>query len=164
MFTFVLDATECTINRPTKDIQEVYYSGKAKKHSIKYEIGVHPDTGFITWVGGPVPGSVHDLKLAKATGILDLLREGERILADKGYIGDFRIIAPFKGRHLPKDLKEINYFLGSHCWIVEHIIGRIKNFHCISHKWRHSLQLHKYVFYVICEIVNIDLKFRPMRK
>jgi hypothetical protein len=70
---------------------------------------------------------------------------------------------PFKGK-LTETEKAINHFLGSRRWIVEHIIGRIKNFNCLGHKWRHSRTLHKYVFYVIAEIVNIDLHFRSVRK
>jgi hypothetical protein len=144
-------------------LQQGYYSGKAKQHTIKYEIGVHPDTGFLVWVGGPVAGAVHDMTLARKSGVLDLLGENEFILADKGYVGHFCIITPFKGE-LTEAEKAINHFLGSRRWIVEHIIKRIKNFNCLRQKWRHSRTLHKYVFYVITEIVNIDLHFRPVRK
>ncbi len=32
----VLDATECPIRRPTRN-QRIYYSGKKKCHTVKYE-------------------------------------------------------------------------------------------------------------------------------
>jgi hypothetical protein len=72
-------------------LQQGYYSGKAKEHTIKYEIGVHPDTGFLVWVGGPIAGAVHDMTLARKSGVLDLVGEKEFILADKGYVGHFHI-------------------------------------------------------------------------
>lgn len=123
LFSFVLDGTECPINRPSPHIQEVFYSGKSGQHSIKYEVGVHPETGFLVWVGGPTPGSVHDLTLARMSGVLRLLGENDFILADKGYVGEFNIITPFKGKNLSDDEKKINRILGSIQWIVEHIIG-----------------------------------------
>jgi hypothetical protein len=83
--------------RPDSFKQEIFYSGKARKHSIKYELGVHPTTGKIVWVGGPAPGSMPDLTLSRHSSILDLVKLFEEfILADKGYIGEFQIVAPIK--------------------------------------------------------------------
>jgi hypothetical protein len=166
VFSLVLDGTDCPINRPHAGIQRGFYSGKSKKHCIKYEVGVHPQTGHLVWVGGPVPGSVHDLTITRLFGILTMLMAGEFILADKGYIGEWQIITPFKGKshQLTVMEKEVNLWLGSIRWIVEHVLLRIKNFHCVNIKWRHARELHSTVFFVICEIVNIDMYFRPVRK
>lgn len=116
-------------------------------------------------MSGPLPGSVHDLTITRLGGLLDLLLDHEFVLADKGYIGEFKIITPFKGKPvnlLPVQL-EINLWLGSIRWLVEHILLRIKTFRCVNIKWRHWRDLHGLVFFVICEIVNIDLFFRPAR-
>jgi len=167
LFCFVLDGTECPIRRTSSGLQRTYYSGKAKRHTIKYELGVHPDTGKIVWVGGPAPGSVHDISMTRIFGVLEKLLRGEVILGDKGYVGEFQIMTPIKpGRRekLNDDEKTLNHFLGSRRWIVEHLIGRLKNFKCLSEKWRLALPLHSFVFYILCNIVNIDLEFRPMRK
>ncbi len=59
-----LDVTECFIERPLNNIiQRLYYSGKTRKHTIKYEIGIQLQTGKIVWLSGGVPGSVHDLTI-----------------------------------------------------------------------------------------------------
>lgn len=100
VFSIILDGTECPINRPGTHLQQSYYTGKSKWHVIKYEVGVHPHTGRLVWVGGPVPGCVHDLTLTRMHGLLEVLEDDELILADKGYVGEFKIITPFKGRQL----------------------------------------------------------------
>jgi hypothetical protein len=129
-------------------------------------VGIHPLTGHLCWVGGPFPGAMHDLTMTRMGGLLDLLADHEFVMADKGYIGEFKIITPFKGRPhqlLPVQLFWNNY-IGSMRWIVEHIIGRLKIFRIINTQYRHWRELHGIVFHVICEIVNIDLYFRPARK
>ena len=163
LFSIVLDGTECSINRPDARIQRIFYTGKSKQHCIKYEVGVHPHTGHLVWVGGPVPGSVHDLTLTRMAGLLHEIRDDEFILADKGYIGEFKIITPFRGRYLMEVQRVINYWLGSVRWLVEHVLLRIKTFRCANEKWRHWRNLHRIVFFVTCEIVNIDMYFRPAR-
>jgi hypothetical protein len=159
----VLDGTTCPINRPNSLLQRWFYSGKDHRHCIKYEVGVDVENGRLVWVGGPVPGSVHDMKLAKLFGLLDNLMDDEYILADKGYIGEWNIITPVKN---PQTLLEyiLSHLISSLRWIVENVLARIKGFRCLSTKWRHSIDLHFIVFYVVCEIVNVDMINRPVRR
>jgi hypothetical protein len=157
------------MGRTGRDQQMPFYDGKSCRHTIKYEIGVHPDTGKIVWVGGPTIGSMHNITLTRNSGILDLLEINELVLTDKGYIGPGleQVLTPIKkprGRELNEDEKEINMILGARRWIVEHVIAKIKFFHCLQMKWRHLLDIHHIVFFVIANIVNIDLRTRPMRK
>ena len=63
--TMIVDSTECPIQRPCKVLQEIFYSGKKKKHTLKYEIGVSIQTGLIVWIGGGMTGSTHDLTIAR---------------------------------------------------------------------------------------------------
>jgi len=98
LFSLVLDGTECPINHPKASVQGAYYTGKSKTHCIKYEVGVNSHTGRLVWVGGPVPGSVHNLTITRVFGLLHMLVFREFILADKGYIGEWQIITPFKSR------------------------------------------------------------------
>ena len=104
-FSLVLDGTICHIHHPNAKIQIFFYQFKIKEHGVKYELGVHPDTGFLVWIGGPTFASMHDICLAKLTGILfyyscifagnnkfvGILNGfylGKFILADKGYISE----------------------------------------------------------------------------
>jgi len=164
--SLVIDATECPIQRPSADIQRIFYSGKKKKHTIKYEIGVDVLHGFICWIAGAVPGSVHDITLSRTIGIVHynhLLQPEERILADKGYIGESIFLTPIKGAL--NDMEHgWNSFINSHREIVEHTFARLKNFGCLSQKWRHDIDLHSIVFQLVCQIVNVDASFRPIHK
>ena len=102
--------------------------------------------------------------MTRLTDLLFNITDEEFILADKGYIGEFQIITPFKGKNLSDAEKECNWWLSSIRWLVEHIIAHLKIFKCLHDVWRHDRDLHGIVFYVICEIVNIDMYYRPARK
>ena len=81
-------------------------------------------------------------------------------------MGEFQILTLIKKKRELLDPYEeaLNFVLGSRRWIVENVIARVKNFKCLSTRWRHSLGLHHVVFFLICNIVNIDMQFRPIRK
>lgn len=102
--------------------------------------------------------------MTRAGGLLELLEDDELVLADKGYIGEIQIITPVKGKNLSDFDKQWNRTVGSMRWMVEHVLCRIKVFKAVNEKWRYWRDLHFIVFFVICEIVNIDIMYRPMRK
>ena len=162
-FSLALDGTTCPIQCPSRFLQRPFYSGKDHRHCIKYEIGVDIEDGSLVWISGPVPGAVHDMKLARLFGILDSIMDDEYILADKGYIGEWQIVTPIKEAETL--LEQIfSHLLSSVRWIVENVLARIKSFKCLSTRWRHSIDLHFIVFFVVSEIVNLDMKNRPVRK
>lgn len=160
----IFDATECPIEKPTDwAIQNQFYSGKKKKHTIKYEIGVQFKTGRFIWISDGTPGKYHDLTLACNSGIIDHLLPDEKIMADKGYFVDFHFVTPFKSPMTEFEI-EWNSYLSTVRQIVEHAIGRLKIFGCLKQTFRHHLKLHPIMFKVIAEIVNRDLVFRPLKK
>lgn len=160
LVSIIIDATECSIQRPCKTLQQIFYSGKKKQHTLKYEIGVSTHTGLIVWIGGGVAGSTHDLTIAK-NELLEV--HSDRIfIGDKGYVGHERILTPFK---TPKNQSEElwNSIIGKLRISVEHVFGRIKVFHCLNVPWRHNILYHPIVFYVIANFVNFDLIFYPIK-
>ena len=159
----ILDGTECPVRRPIyNSVQQQFYSGKKKKHTIKYEIAVQIDTGKIVWVAGGVSGNVHDLTLTRTCGILNHLLPGEHIMADLGYIGELQIITPIK---MPRNEQEIawNSHISSIRILVENSLCRIKNFNCLTIPWRHERDLHPMVFTIICNLVNLEMIQNPIR-
>jgi len=49
----IVDCTECLIFRSTDDAtQRMFYSGKKKTHTLKYEVVVRICDGMIIWVNG----------------------------------------------------------------------------------------------------------------
>jgi SUMO ligase MMS21 Smc5/6 complex component len=47
--------------------------------------------------------------------------------------------------------------------VVEHTFQRIKTFNALEHKWRHEIVLQVAVFKLICNLVNMDLYFHPIK-
>jgi hypothetical protein len=113
---------------------------------------------------------VHDLTLAKSIGILSenyQLNPNEKLLGDKGYIGSKIFLTPLKRKRkfeLTQQEKKYNKLISRYREIVENVNSRLKNFNCLSQRWRHDLTLHPHVFKTVASIVNIDLQFHPVHQ
>ncbi|KAL6071421.1 Transposase [Balamuthia mandrillaris] len=80
----IVDSTECPIQRPIgSKRQRIYYSGKKKRHTLKYELVLDLKTELFTWVNGPFPGRVHDLTIAR-NGLVKAAQQ-HKLLGDKAY-------------------------------------------------------------------------------
>ncbi len=161
----VIDTTECFMPRSTdNDVQRQMYSGKKKRHTLKYEVAVNRRYGFICWIAGSFLGPTHDLTCSKTTGLLNsehLLHPNEKVLGDKAYVGAPRFITPIKNpiqqwQHL------LNQIISAERIIVEHSIGRLKSWNCLRHTWRQDVILHSVVFHTICCITNLDMLLHPV--
>jgi hypothetical protein len=153
-----IDSTDCPIERPASLIQRLFYSGKSKIHCVKYEVGVDVVDGLIVWLYGCVPGSYHDLTITRMSGIAQHLLPGEFLFGDKAYT-DPCFISPVRGlpEHLTVDQKTYNLVHSSIRVKVENTFARVKNFKIMSCPFRNDLTLHPIVFYVICNLVNVDI-------
>jgi hypothetical protein len=159
-----LDVTECPVQKSIDyAVQKVLYSGKAGTHTIKYEIGTELTTGLIVWFCGLYPGSVHDFKIAQTSGILKCLLPGEFIMANEAYIGNLSFITPVKAPKTEREHKW-NSIICQKRVIVENTLNQIKIFNCTSKEWCHKIEYHALAMKFIMNIINIDLKFRPLRK
>jgi hypothetical protein len=127
--------------------QAEFYSGRKRRHTIKYEIGVHPESGHIVWIAGGVGGRTHDITLTRQSGLLESLESNELILGDLGYLGEYQILTPHK-RPKTSEQQTENNVINKKKVIVENVIKRFKDFHALSTKWRHSLEHHKTVFLI----------------
>jgi len=159
-----IDGTECPIARPlNNDIQKKYYSGKKKKHMIKYVVLADILSGEILFISGSYCGSQHDLTIARKSGIMDMLQPNELIMGDKAYIGAENIICPIK---VPINNleKEWNSIINTHRVIVENTFGRVKNWKCLKIDWRHDLHYHRPAFFAVCILINLDLFEHPIRR
>ena len=166
----VIDACLCPVecDRKTWDHQAPFFSPKHGCHGLKYELAVHWRTGQIVWLAGGVPGSVHDLTLARQSGILEFLRQaGEHAFADKGYIGeDDVLLCPFKGRsaELWPDQRTWNELLNPYRTIVENSLARVTKFGILQKKYRGALSQHADIFRLCANIAQLDILDRPLRR
>ncbi|MYR89797.1 transposase, partial [Streptomyces sp. SID685] len=105
----ILDGTLLPIDRIAAD--RPYYSGKHKKHGMNVQVLADP-FGRLLWASAALPGSVHDVKAARAHGVIAALAEaGVRCWADKGYQGAGGTVrVPYRGRweKLPAGQKAVN--------------------------------------------------------
>ena len=158
----LIDVTECTIQRPkNKQIQEEYYSGKKKKHTIKAQIIMNEKDGKILSVHFD-KGSVHDFKLLKKTA--DELPKILKFLADSGYQGikglfEKSLTPKKKSKNNPLSTtdKELNRLISSIRISIEHLNCQLKIFRIIGEKYRSKIDTFYNRFLLICCFYNFCL-------
>jgi len=163
-----VDSKLCPVQTDRTDwvTQKLWFDGYHKKHGMKYQIAVHVFTGRIHHFVGGVFGSVADITLLRQSQLLDRLQDGERIYADKGYVGiPDTVLTPYKGRSatLPLWKRMWNEYINKHRVIVENVLGRLCKFECVHQPWRHSIALHPVMMNVCTQLTDLDILFFPVR-
>ncbi|XP_062577471.1 uncharacterized protein LOC134239316 [Saccostrea cucullata] len=145
--TSIIDCTEFFIMRPWNPTAQSQTFSTYKQHNtFKALVSISP-SGAITFVSNLWGGNVSDRHITKECGFLDIVRPGDEIMADRGFvIRDLLlkkraklIIPPFtrkcawgKGKHLSASdiikTKNIAHFRIH----VERAIGRLKTFQILS--------------------------------
>lgn len=157
----ILDATEQQIDRPKKG-QKAFYSGKKKKHTLKTEIRITPQKRIV-YVSKSRPGSMHDFEVHKHERPLC---PGTRAYGDSGYQGlDKRHQAteiPYKKTKkvpLTEEEKIYNGALSRFRVRVEHVIGQLKTFAILAHRYRNRRKSYHLRFNILAGIVNLKNGF-----
>lgn len=116
---------------------------------VRYEVGICIRTGNIVWAHGGVPcGEWPDLRLAR-NALIEALRPGERVIADRGYNDHNYFDTPnVYGGQLMKQI------LARH----ETVNGRLKQFCCLKYKFRHALPLHPRFFHAVLNLTQLMLE------
>lgn len=138
-----VDAVERLRQRPKKrKSANKTYSGKKKAHTRKSVI-VSDRKRRVLVVTKQKSGRRHDKRLADKESIFENLPEDVVVTADTAFIGEQKVhknlYIPKKkppGRNLSLDEKETNRIISSYRVIVEHAIGGIKRYRCMSEKLR----------------------------
>ena len=82
----IIDGTEIFIQRPSNlATQKSSYSDYKSHTTIKYLVGIDTFTGVFVYISPGFSGNSSDRFTIQHSGILDELKPGQRILADKGY-------------------------------------------------------------------------------
>jgi len=133
--------------------------------AVKYVVGVRLADGHILYVSPWYPGSWPDIVALRHCGLLDRLLSGEFLLADLAFVGEGQVLHKVKrwrGVSLTQDQQFYNYVVSSLRVIVERTLNRLSVFQCFNQRWRHGLDRHEDIFQVLCQIVNVDLAYRPL--
>ncbi|MBZ6093510.1 transposase family protein [Streptomyces olivaceus] len=93
----ILDGTLLPIDRIAAD--RPFYSGKHQRHGMNMQVIADP-FGRLLWASPALPGAVHDIRAARAHGILDALADAAiPCWADKAYRGAGGTVrTPYWGR------------------------------------------------------------------
>jgi len=137
------DGIERSIQRArNKKKQQKTYSGKKKQHTRK-SIVVSDNKRRILVVTKPKSGRRHDKRIADKNSIFENLPQQIEVFADTAFIGEQRVHSRIyipkkntKNTPLTPDDKEMNRIISSFRVVVEHAIGGIKRYRCMSDKLR----------------------------
>ncbi|CAG9813048.1 unnamed protein product [Phaedon cochleariae] len=163
----IIDCTEFYCQTPSNfEHQSNLYSSYKAHTTFKVLIGCTPN-GAISFVSDLFEGSISDKELVKKSNLMDLLEEGDLVLADRGFnIEDLTIkkkvalnIPPFlKGRDKLTAQEEIETKqIAKKRIYVEHVVGRIKSFRLLKRNLSLSMRgiLSQMVFVTAC-LVNFQ--------
>jgi hypothetical protein len=122
------------------------FSGKHHTTGHNHQFVVTLD-GRLAHVTDPLPGSVHDTKAVRESGILDVL-DPTNVFGDKGYVGT-GVITPFKkpiGGELVDWQRKFNTDINARRYVVERAIANFKVWRVLFTDYRRPLSTYKTAF------------------
>jgi 1,2-phenylacetyl-CoA epoxidase PaaB subunit len=153
------DSTEQVRERPSDDIvQRQYYSGKKKQHTQKTQIlGTSEGREIVDVIAG-VPGPTSDVNLLRQQQ--RKFDPNQQFQGDKAYVGAERTHTPHKkprNKPLPDAHRQENRTSAKQRIYIEHLIGRLKVFQCLTQRFRLDASSYATVILAICGIVRLKL-------
>jgi DDE superfamily endonuclease/Helix-turn-helix of DDE superfamily endonuclease len=168
----VVDTFEQAVQRP-KDPAEraAWYSGKQRCHTIKTQVSVDENTGWLVDVSDSVEGRSSDITLLRQTGLLSRLPPDIACMGDTAYQGITKLhhlgFSPCKrlGKHAPPlsdDQIAYNHAFACRRIIVENTINRLRSFQSLSQRDRQhrSTRNHHARTCAVAALVNCQLHHR----
>ena len=154
---FFIDGTEQPILRPQNSkTQKKYYSGKKKRHTIKYQV-ITQDGKTIEAISKSFCGKTHDKKMYDETNIK--LPPNAKKIGDTGYQGT-DLIHPVKkkrGKSLSKSQKKYNRKISSLRIVAEHAICKMKRYRIAKEVFRNRRNDHNLHIKNIAGLVNFQM-------
>jgi hypothetical protein len=161
----VMDGTHCEISKPTYD-QMVLYSGYKHKHTQNYLVCVNV-LGMVIHVEGPFDGRHNDRHVYNKSEIgrhpARFFSQGEKMLADGGFIGGEPLLVPIHktSLDLPMNeeskevLMELNQEFTDNRVLVEDVFGWIKGrAHVLDSRFGRARERQGEAFYSACRLHN----------
>jgi hypothetical protein len=173
-----IDGTERPIQRPRKaKLLSKRYSGKKKHHTRKNMI-ICDENKRILFVSPSKDGRIHDLRQLKKSAVIEHIPPDKAIWADKGYRGinvkngNTVMIPHKKPRKCKKELSAVEKERREKLWkeqkaenkvisgirmVVEHAIGGIKRFRCMTDPFRNKFGKDDQMIVVASALWNLHL-------
>lgn len=163
----LVDCSERVIQRPNKQNQEFYYSGKKKHHTVKNQILVHPRSRKILAVSDTAEGKRHDKQVFEDDPLFLKFPPGARGMGDSAYQGIhhpfLKILTPTKkppGKDLGEMAKNNNKAISQIRVQVEHPFSYIKHFGILAQRFRGSIKYCDLPFKNLACIYNFTRNYR----
>lgn len=159
-----LDATERSVQRSgDNQVQEEYYSGKKKDHTIKNNLLV-TDQQEVVYLSSTYEGRVHDKAICDEEEVQ--FPEGITLRQDSGYVGHrpekVIIVEPCKkpkGKELTEEQKKSNTDISKLRIVVEHAISGIKRCRIVKDIIRiYNHWFRDMIMEVCCGLHNLRVK------
>jgi hypothetical protein len=159
----ISDSFAQRVQRPRdRQAADDLYSGKKQQHTLKSQLAVDEE-GYIVDVAESVRGPTADLSLLEQSGLLARLPSGVGGIGDLAYMGIDKLhpeglgAAPRrKPRGKPRPAADVAY--NTACSrrriVVEHSIGRVRRFQCLSQADRHHRRGHTARVCAVAGLVN----------
>ena len=146
-----VDGIDFSIPEPTP-WSSCWWSHKFNGPGLRYEVVICIVTGWIVAFNGPFEcGSWPDLKIFRSK-LKRCLKAWERVIADRGYKGDPKIVTQNDARD-EKHKKQMSDVRARH----ETVNGRLKQWKALSSRWRHDKDKHHIVFRAVAVIVQLRI-------
>jgi len=159
----LVDTTFCRITRPYLSPWE-YFNSHKNCHALLYQVVVSLGKPFrILSLDGPFKGAASDVGILRVT-LLSKLRNGERLMADKGYEKEQRCWVPPLGkiRTLSPEQRQARTLVGRIRQLNERAIARLKTWGFMNRKWRGSYDFHGLCVKVIGKLTQLELHLYPL--
>ena len=168
----VVDTFEQAVQRPKLAAERAaWYSGKKRSHTIKTQIAVDENTGWIVDVSNSVEGRSADISLLRQSGLLERLPPDIACLGDTAYQGITKLhplgFSPCKrlGRNAPplsEDQIAYNHAFACRRIIVENTINRLRSYQSLTQRDRQhrSTRNHHARSCAVARLVHCQLHHR----
>jgi hypothetical protein len=156
VFLITVDGVHCRVGEPFHPVfskNPEYYSHKSNQAGLGYELGLSVYENALVWLKGPSPAGKHDITTFREE-LKGKIPAGKRVIGGNGYKGESKIISTPNSH----DLAELRRFKSRARARHESFNGRIKNFKCLSERFRHGIDKHHICFEAVCDIVQYQLE------
>ena len=154
MCKVTVDGTDFRILEPSP-FSKKWYSHKFRGPGLRYEVAVGIQSGHIVWTNGPFPAGTPDIVIFRHS-LKNVLTEGERVEADKGYRGERTKI------DLPQEntggLREQVLCKSKVRARHETMNARLKEWAVLRTTFRHQVSKHRAVFRAIIVLSQIKIE------
>jgi hypothetical protein len=159
----LVDTTFVEIQQPYLSPWE-YYSQHHKAFGFLYQVvcSLGRPFRFLSF-DGPFKGSAADVSIARST-IIPRLREGERVMCDRGYHQEPKCWCPPTGSIdiLSADEKRRRRAVTRIRHLNERLIGRLKFWGCLAKRWNYSWSLQRLCARVAAKLTQLEVYAYPL--